>query len=78
MVWRANPSNEYIEKMAGPTQAEVAVRMGTAQPNVSRLERLPVQEISRRRLRRYLAAREAGLVLPATTSTGDEVLLTSS
>lgn len=51
--------------------------MGTAQPNVSRLERLPVHEISRRRLRRYLGALEAGLVLVATTSTGDEIPLTA-
>ncbi|MER6115571.1 XRE family transcriptional regulator [Streptomyces sp. NPDC001743] len=66
-----------MREKAGLTQAEVAVRMGTAQPNVSRLERLPVQEISQRQLRRYLAALEAGLVLLATTSAGDEVLLTS-
>lgn len=66
-----------LREQAGLTQAEVAVRMGTAQPNVSRLERLPVQEISQRQLRRYLGALEAGLVLVATTSTGDEIPLTA-
>lgn len=66
-----------LRERAGLTQSEVAARMGTAQPNVSRLERLPVHEISRRRLRRYLGALEAGLVLVATTSTGDEIPLTA-
>lgn len=67
-----------LREQAGLTQAEVAVRMGTAQPNVSRLEGLPVQEISRRQLRRYLSALEVELVLLATTSTGDEIPLTAS
>lgn len=62
-----------LREQAGLTQAEAAVRMGTAQPDVSRLERLPVQEISRRRLRRCPGALEAGLVLVATTFTGDEI-----
>ncbi|MEU8624949.1 XRE family transcriptional regulator [Streptomyces sp. NPDC048669] len=66
-----------LREQAGLTQAEVATRMGTAQPNVSRLERLPVQEISQRQLRRYLSALEADLVLLATTSTGDEIPLTA-
>lgn len=62
-----------LREQAGLPQAEVAVRMGTAQPDVSRLKHLPVQEISQRRLRRCPGALEAGLVLVATTSTGDEI-----
>ncbi|MCX4772045.1 hypothetical protein OG322_22225 [Streptomyces sp. NBC_01260] len=42
------------------------------------LERLPIQEISRRQLRRYPSALEADLVLLATTSTGNGVPLTAS
>ncbi|MFJ6436729.1 hypothetical protein [Streptomyces sp. NPDC091416] len=61
----------------GTARAQAAVRIGPARPRVSRLERLPVQELSRHRLRRCLRAPEAGLVLPATTSTGDGIPLTA-
>ncbi|MFB8209248.1 MULTISPECIES: XRE family transcriptional regulator [unclassified Streptomyces] len=66
-----------LRERAGLTQAEVAARMGTAQPNVSRLECLPVREVSQRQLRRYLSALGADLVLVATTSAGDEIALTA-
>ncbi|MGC4947945.1 XRE family transcriptional regulator [Streptomyces sp. DT224] len=62
---------------AGLAQAEVAARMGTARPNVSRLEGLPVREVGQRQLRRYLSALGADLVLVVTASAGDEIALTA-
>ncbi|TXS36313.1 XRE family transcriptional regulator [Streptomyces sp. OR43] len=70
-------AGDGVARQAGLTRAEVATRTGTAQPKVSRLKRLPVQEISQRRLRRCLRALEAGLVLRATMSTGDRLPLTA-
>ncbi|MFE0105788.1 XRE family transcriptional regulator [Streptomyces sp. NPDC059009] len=66
-----------LRERAGLTQAEVAMRMGTAQPNISRLERLPVEEISQRQLRRYLEALGSQLVLVALDLAGEEIPLTT-
>ncbi|MGH4033453.1 XRE family transcriptional regulator [Actinomycetota bacterium Odt1-20B] len=66
-----------LRERAGLTQAEVAIRMGTAQPNISRLERLPVEEISQRQLRRYLEVLGSQLILVALDSAGEEIPLTT-
>ncbi|MFI5987773.1 helix-turn-helix domain-containing protein [Streptomyces sp. NPDC051555] len=66
-----------LREQAGLTQAEVAARLGTAQPNVSRLERLPVEEISQRQLRRYLQVLDTRLVLIARDPSGQDIVLTA-
>ncbi|MFJ6636955.1 XRE family transcriptional regulator [Streptomyces sp. NPDC091376] len=66
-----------LRERAGLTQTDVAVRMGTAQPNISRLERLPVEDISQRQLRRYLQALDSQLLLVAFDSTGQQIPLTT-
>ncbi|WP_308111625.1 XRE family transcriptional regulator [Streptomyces sp. ET3-23] len=54
-----------LRTRAGLTQHALAERSGIAQPHISRLERLPVDKMSQRQLRRYLSALGARLLLVA-------------
>ncbi len=59
-----------LRRAAGLTQAQVAAAMGTAQPNVSRLERGTVDEIGTATLRRYVEA--VGGKLHLVAQVGDQ------
>jgi transcriptional regulator with XRE-family HTH domain len=63
-----------LRRRAGLTQAQVAASMGTAQPNVSRLERGDVTAADIATLRRYLEAVGGRLRLVAEVSDQQYVL----